>query len=78
MTAPVSLAEIKAEIVAAGCGCPCKTCKAMRRFAPVVELAEAYLEWRDFDKRPKGMGFGGEELQQAHERLALAAKWVRP
>lgn len=44
----------------------------------LVELAEAYLAVRDFDKRPKGMGFGGAERQFAQERLNMAANQVRP
>lgn len=104
MTAPVSLAEIKALLRPCGAKWPekcdgrgwrstqgtCVICKGTtfdgwregvqppsKAFAALVELAEAYLEWRDLDKRPKGMGFGGFEAAQAHERLALAAKGVR-
>ena len=75
VTAPVSLAAIKARKASLVSGLIGMTEEERDR---LVELAEAYLEWRDFDKRPKGMGFGGEELQHAHERLALAAKGLRP
>lgn len=79
MTAPVSLAEIKAEIVAAGCGCPCETCKAMRCLAPLVELAEAYLAVRALERSANRVSdLTKPELRKAERRLALAAKGVRP
>ena len=76
MTAPVSLAAIKAEIVAAGCGCPCETCKAMRCLAPLVELAEAYLAVRALDPTYGADIQKGREYADARARLALAAKGV--
>ena len=79
MTAPVSLAELRySHSMAQDSPHGHHTSKVMNAFPALVELAEAYLAVLDFDERQKGMGFGGEELQQAHERLALAAKGVRP
>lgn len=80
MTAPVSLAEIKAKGLDFGSffGDAGYVRLTHEERDALVELAEAYIAVRDLDKRPKGMGFGGFEAAQAHERLALAAKQVRP
>jgi len=72
VTAPVSLAEIKGRHVYGGA----TVYVWEHERDALVELAEAYLAVRDFDERPSGMGFVGEEAAQA--RLALAAKGVRP
>ena len=67
MTAPVSLAEIKARKASLVSGLIPMTEEERDR---LVELAEAYLAVRDLkDERERG---------RAEARLALAAKGVRP